>query len=695
MQKYITITVLLITTLSIQYAIVASSGVGEDPIIRKSNEKMSIDWNEASTSASGSYLPPGCKCVDTSDPCKFECNCDCDITSGHCDAGCCCDTDCYSSETKDFEELSNDGCSNQAETNPFMCYDSTSISANGEVYGMRQTNPLDGVMCVVMDNSPIKGTYYEYDSKPVPSPDQFPASKLSENAIRPEYSFGQLLSATNDEVTRTQYTVGDRIQAAVANAGEYSEEAADSAIPAFRGFWQLPTNGVDGRCSESNPILFREAVVDSNTCIQETTNINTACELRGFNARKYTSDLLIAKKHKSGLDPLQYVNIIPGIIKKLNSDGTYTEISGLVVNGTGVLPKTVYNTTTSICHNALVQAHYHVTYTPLTSGSLPGSGTISSITVDAVLMDISGTGAKVLEQEFLIDFVSDAAVASSSSNLPGYNTSRSGNPGYITGRPVLAGEYMTLPKDTETTGSVDKFAIAQYSGGLRFPLVINGDGTCKTSFSDTTIDFGEQILYGVDAKVGCSVSLDRGALETLCDESGVPSYFNVSFDTLRVGVYGNANPYKVDTKSSWLPFTPETVPSRIKFDGAYRVCPSLITGVEYEFLVAKVGNYKAPQEKIVAARIVYKTSTVSLDHAVNSKTNIYFTSSATFVMLEEGDGVPYVPAAPPLLPVLPYDVFYPFTQNRASSANSIYGSSRTALIVSILISFFCLFVNSN
>ena len=81
--------------------------------------------------------------------------------------------------------------------------------------------------------------------------------------------------------------------------------------------------------------------------------------------------------------------------------------------------------------------------------------------------------------------------------------------------------------------------------------------------------------------------------------------------------------------------------------------------------------------------------------AIFYKTNIYFTSSATFVMLEEGDGVPYVPSAPPLLPVLPYDVFYPFTTTRASSANSIYGSSRTALIVSILISFFCLFVNSN
>ena len=146
-------------------------------------------------------------------------------------------------------------------------------------------------------------------------------------------------------------------------------------------------------------------MVDSNTCIQQQ-RILTQHANCGFNARKYTSDLLIAKKHKSGLDPLQYVNIIPGVIKKLNSDGTYTEISGLVVNGTGVLPKTVYNTTTSICHNALVQAHYHVTYTPLTSGSLPGSGTISSITVDAVLMDISGTGAKVLEQEFLIDFVS-------------------------------------------------------------------------------------------------------------------------------------------------------------------------------------------------------------------------------------------------------------------------------------------------
>jgi len=683
--KYINIIATIFLGVGCLLPIVNASVAGTgDAYIRKDNEKMVINWEFASNYEE-SYTPPGCKCVDTSSVCKFECGCECDATPGHCDAGCCCDHDCSSAEKSDFNQTANAGCLNEEETKSHMCYDS-SVQVNPS-YGM-QTHPLDGVMCVVMDNSPIKGTYYQYDSLSIPSPEQFPASKMSDKDIAPAYSFGAKGLTPNVDTKRDQYTVGDRIQAAVVGAGGVD------AVPAFKGYWQLPTRGVDGRCSESNPILFRRAVVSSNKCIRETTNIASSCALRGFDAGKYTSDLLIVKTHKKIVERLTpvstYTKIIPGVVKKLNADGSYTEIANLVVNGTGVLPETIYNTTTSTCQNALLKAHYHVTYTPPTSGT--GSGTIASITVDAVLMDIAGAGAKVIEQEFLVDFISDTDVTESLELNNNYNTSRSGNPGYITGRPVLAGEYMKLEKDVTVTGSVDKFAIAQYSGGLRFPLVINGDGTCKTSISDKTTEFGDQVLYGVDGRVGCSVSYTPAEIKTLCDKKAVPTHFNMTFDNVRIGAFGNANPYKIDTKSSWVPISTETPPVSSKYTDPERVCSDLITGVEYEFLVAKVGSYEAPQNKIVAARIVYKTSTIYLDHSGNNE-NIYFSSSATFVTLEEGVGIPYVPEAPPLLPVLPYDVFYPFTQTRASSGHSIYSSSsRIAMVVSLVVSFFCLYV---
>ena len=135
-----------------------------------------------------------------------------------------------------------------------------------------------------------------------------------------------------------------------------------------------------------------------------------------------------------------------------------------------------------------------------------GSGTIASITLDAVLTNISGTGAKVLEQEFLIDFISDSQPAESLASNNNHNaSSRSGNPGYITGRPVLAGECVKQQKVQMLSRSVDKYAIGKYSGGLRFPLVINGDGTYE-SISDKAKEFGSQVLYGIDAR---SVALRR------------------------------------------------------------------------------------------------------------------------------------------------------------------------------------------
>ena len=185
----------------------------------------------------------------------------------------------------------------------------------------------------------------------------------------------------------------------------------------------------------------------------------------------------------------------------------------------------------------------------------------------------------------------------------------------------LAGEYVKLVKDPNVVGSVDKYAIEQR--WVAVSIEINGDGTCKESISDKAKEFGDQVLYGIDAKVGCSTSYTPSQLQTLCDKKSVPDQFNMSYSTLRVGIFGNANPYRIDQKSSWVPITVATAPTSSKYTDPERVCKDLITGVEYEFLVAKVGSYSAPQDKIVAARVVYKTSTIYLDQSEAIRTWLY------------------------------------------------------------------------
>ena len=107
----------------------------------------------------------------------------------------------------------------------------------------------------------------------------------------------------------------------------------------------------------------------------------------------------------TSLSPLsQYLSVTAGTVRK-KSGNTYTTVD-LGVNSTQ-LPETVWNATTNLCQNALVEAHFHVTYDPTTGATdaAKDSGSvITSITVDAVLMDVSETGHAAIEQEFLVDY---------------------------------------------------------------------------------------------------------------------------------------------------------------------------------------------------------------------------------------------------------------------------------------------------
>lgn len=634
----------------------ACPSLAQDTFIQADNELMAVNFDDVPATITVSNLPPSCKCVDRPQAvtgedtfCKFQCNCECDVTPGQCDPNCCCDTECATQEITDFKQWAWNGCKNTSANDQVvrMCLSTSTISSINPSYGVRTEGPLDGVMCVVKDNNPSKGFYYTDPGVQTPS-------LLDSVDVKPAVSFGHSSGVSSSQSRRTKYTVGDKIQSAVA-------ESTTAAVPAFQGYWPLPLAGLDGRCTDANPTIFRQPVV-ANKCIRETKSVTNNCAT-AFNARKYTTDLLIVKNFQAeitSLSPLsQYLTVTAGTVRK-KSGNTYTAVD-LGENVTQ-LPVTTWNATTNLCENALVEAHFHVTYDPTTGAadvSKESGSVITAITVDAVIMDVSATGHAAIEQEFLVDYRSTETPSSSIDNNNNYNTSRSGNPGYIQGRPVLAGKKVTKAKVQDV--SPEKNAIAMYSGGLRLPIMINADGSCGQIQAMTS--FGDQVLFGMDTKVGCTITVDKAGLETLCNAKAVPSYFNVSSDVL-VGVYGNSNPTNVDPKRSWLPLSVETAPTSSSFSSNERVCTNLITGVEYEFLVAKVGSFSKPQLKIVSARAVYKTSTVYMNHASTTKA-IVLTSSATFVPLADKALEEYVPPAPPFLPVLPYDVFYPFTASAA------------------------------
>ena len=119
-------------------AVLVSAVIGgtEDAFIMEDNAKLPIVWDQA-TNAQNDFTPPGCKCVDTSSVCKFECGCECDVTAGHCDAGCCCDSECTAGEAMDFNQTAYDGCKNKEEISPFMCYDASNVQVNAPSYGMQ------------------------------------------------------------------------------------------------------------------------------------------------------------------------------------------------------------------------------------------------------------------------------------------------------------------------------------------------------------------------------------------------------------------------------------------------------------------------------------------------------------------------------------------------------------------------------
>jgi tectonic-1/3 len=309
------------------------------------------------------------------------------------------------------------------------------------------------------------------------------------------------------------------------------------------------------------------------------------------------------------------------------------------------------------CQNMVTAVHYTVTHNP------DVAGTIVRVIADVVITDVPLLGAPSVEQTFSVQFVSTSSVAPARASGNLVPRSRSGNPGYITGKPVLIGTLRT----TAPVGAIDMEPEGLQVATPFIPFAASSAGTFGSSTCPTSDSRGEQSVgFGYDMVTGCEMHLTRGALSSACS-STIPYFLETPSADQYIGQYGNADPLDA---SQWIKLSKRAATVSPTFNANTGVCSNLVTGLHYKFLVAYTGERAFPQSKIVSAEVEEVVgewrSNVPYSDAVSTQA-FALQVTVSFVYKDASDLTGYVPPAPPVLFKVPHDVFYPFYMSAAAA----------------------------
>ncbi|CAF1180887.1 unnamed protein product [Adineta steineri] len=379
-------------------------------------------------------------------------------------------------------------------------------------------------------------------------------------------------------------------------------------------YYSLPIKIFNSQmCSGFQPITYLNNFVSA--CTQPITQ--QTC-LNGLDATKYSNFCLIK-------NPSTLINTPPTYICcSANASVTTTYASPACNNALATLDIKIYYSNPAGIMNCTIGL------TTIASASTPVSQTIS------------------------VTFIEIGPSNSS--------TTRSGNPGYFQGAPVIA---RTSNGTSYTTSA------------LSIPQASSTDGTCS-SVSRTTIHFGQNIqstcLFGLNSTLSCpNVADPTTALWAF-------SSFNIS-----IAARGNSDPSNLS--DDWLPiiFCTSQIGSS---SGA--VCqngsmPSIsssscYTRLDIQIAYANIGAVTNPQP--ILGAVIFHYQSVNLNTTTTLPAPLLFTHTITFQDISnapatEGDQIPRPNTR------LVGDFFYPFSLSHGN--NSISFSLFVYLLITFLI----------
>jgi hypothetical protein len=217
------------------------------------------------------------------------------------------------------------------------------------------------------------------------------------------------------------------------------------------------------------------------------------------------------------------------------------------------------------------------------------------------------------------------------------------------------------------------------------------------------------VTFGEDAVVGCQLRLSQVQFAALCGGSpasvlpfiGLGSVDPTGTGLLQtlagrllpthVGTIGAADPLKA---WHWVPLAaPAAAPAAASYDATTGACRGVVAGVDVQFLTGSMGEAGNPQQRILAARYRYATDTwrwtregggstngtvlpsgASLAYAGDATQVFSLRSTVTWVSMD-AQTQDFTPPAPPVVPPLPSDLFYPFVTTTSAADQQLTVSS--------------------
>uniref|UniRef100_A0A7P0T8X6 Tectonic family member 3 n=1 Tax=Homo sapiens TaxID=9606 RepID=A0A7P0T8X6_HUMAN len=304
--------------------------------------------------------------------------CVCDLTPGACDINCCCDRDCYLLHPRTVFSFCLPG---SVRSSSWVCVDNSVIFRSNSPFPSRVFMDSNGIrqFCVHVNNSNLN--YFQKLQK---------VNATNFQALAAEFGGESFTSTFQTQSPPSFYRAGDPI---------LTYFPKWSVISLLR---QPAGVGAGGLCAESNPAGFLES--KSTTCTRFFKNLASSCTLdSALNAASYYN-FTVLKVPRSMTDPQNMEFQVPVI---LTSQANAPLLAG------------------NTCQNVVSQ----VTYEIETNGTFG----IQKVSVSLGQTNLTVEPGASLQQHFILRFRAFQQSTAASLTSP-----RSGNPGYIVGKPLLA-----------------------------------------------------------------------------------------------------------------------------------------------------------------------------------------------------------------------------------------------------------------
>jgi hypothetical protein len=317
------------------------------------------------------------------------------------------------------------------------------------------------------------------------------------------------------------------------------------------------------------------------------------------------------------------------------------------------------------CVNALVGARLTVEYDVATDDTKLTTITGASLVL-LVNPNLAPSATLRYRRSFSVRYVQKGSVAAGLPNdvSSSLTAQRAGSPGYVAGRPLLAG-YAAV------RASAGQEAVQVAPGGFAIPI----GGSCTAAAAR----FGAvPFMHDVSA-ASCYMDISLAALQnTYCVNGAGPTLLDsvlkpascggsaCPINTTLVNRIGRDGDARYNVSQDWITVADadrETVLSGDApvYDTKSARCNGLVTGLHWTFGVARGGATYNPQDVIVAARVKPIVGSWAWAPNGGATTRVRYSFKVSFVRIPTGGSITMQQLKPPpFFPEVDDDVFYPF-----------------------------------